>query len=134
MAKIIDLEGVGETYAQKMKMAGILTTNALLEKGATLQGRKQIAEATGISDSLILQWVNHVDLYRIKGIGSEYADLFEAAGVDTVVELAQRNAANLIQKLVEVNKVKELVRRLPTENQVHDWVAQAKQLPRKITY
>jgi predicted flap endonuclease-1-like 5' DNA nuclease len=134
MAKIIDLEGVGETYAQKMKMAGILTTNALLDKGATPQGRKQIAEATGISDSLILQWVNHADLYRIKGIGSEYADLFEAAGVDTVVELAQRNAANLFQKLSEVNKVKKLVRRLPTENQVHDWVAQAKQLPRKVTY
>jgi predicted flap endonuclease-1-like 5' DNA nuclease len=134
MAKIIDLEGVGETYAQKMKMAGILTTNALLDKGATPQGRKQIAEATGISDSLILQWVNHADIYRIKGIGSEYADLFEAAGVDTVVELAQRNAANLFQKLSEVNKVKKLVRRLPTENQVHDWVAQAKQLPRKVTY
>jgi predicted flap endonuclease-1-like 5' DNA nuclease len=134
MAKIIDLEGVGETYAQKMKMAGILTTNALLDTGATPQGRKQIAEATGISDSLILQWVNHADLYRIKGIGSEYADLFEAAGVDTVVELAQRNAANLFQKLSEVNKVKKLVRRLPTENQVHDWVAQAKQLPRKVTY
>jgi predicted flap endonuclease-1-like 5' DNA nuclease len=134
MAKIIDLEGVGETYAQKLKMAGIRTTNALLEKGATPQGRKQIAEAADISDSLILQWVNHVDLYRIKGIGSEYADLFEAAGVDTVVELAQRNPVNLFQKLMEVNAAKKLVRRLPTEVQVQDWVAQAKKLPRKVTY
>jgi predicted flap endonuclease-1-like 5' DNA nuclease len=115
-------------------MAGIRTTNALLEKGATPQGRKQIAEAADISDSLILQWVNHVDLYRIKGIGSEYADLFEAAGVDTVVELAQRNPVNLFQKLMEVNAAKKLVRRLPTEVQVQDWVAQAKKLPRKVTY
>jgi predicted flap endonuclease-1-like 5' DNA nuclease len=134
MAKIADLEGVGEAYAQKLKMTGIRTTNGLLGKGATPQGRKKIAATTGISDSLILQWVNHIDLYRIKGIKSEYADLFEAAGVDTVVELAQRNPANLFQKIAEVNMVKELVRRLPTEKQVQDWIAKAKQLPRKVTY
>jgi predicted flap endonuclease-1-like 5' DNA nuclease len=134
MAKIADLEGVGEAYAQKLKMTGIRTTNGLLGKGATPQGRKKIADTTGISDSLILQWVNHIDLYRIKGIKSEYADLFEAAGVDTVVELAQRNPANLFQKIAEVNMVKELVRRLPTEKQVQDWIAKAKQLPRKVTY
>ena len=83
---------------------------------------------------MILEWVNHVDLYRIKGVGSEYSDLLEAAGVDTIPELAQRKAANLIQKMIEVNKAKKLVRQLPVEKQVADWIEQAKKLPRVITY
>jgi predicted flap endonuclease-1-like 5' DNA nuclease len=134
MAKIIDIEGVGVVYAQKLKGIGIATTNALLEKGATPKGRKEIAEKSGISDSLILEWVNHVDLYRIRGVASEYSDLLEEAGVDTVRELAQRNAEHLFQKIAAVNQQKKLVRRIPTQKQVHDWIEQAKRLPGAITY
>jgi predicted flap endonuclease-1-like 5' DNA nuclease len=134
MAKLEEIEGVGEFYAQKLREAGIATTQALLEKGASPQGREEIAEKTGISGKLILEWVNHVDLFRIKGVGEEYSDLLEEAGVDTVPELAQRNAENLYQKLVAVNQEKRLVRRLPTQAQVSDWIEQAKRLPRVITY
>jgi predicted flap endonuclease-1-like 5' DNA nuclease len=134
MAKLTEIEGVGEIYAQKLQEAGIGTTQALLEKGASPQGRQEIAGKTGISETLILQWVNHVDLFRIKGVGEEYADLLEAAGVDTVPELAQRNPENLYQKLVAVNQEKRLVRQLPTQAQVSAWIEQAKQLPRVITY
>jgi len=134
MAKLTEIEGVGEVYAQKLQEAGIRTTQALLEKGASPQGRKEIAEKTGISETLILEWVNHVDLFRIKGVGEEYADLLEAAGVDTVPELAQRNPENLYPKLVAVNQEKKLVRQLPTQARVSDWVEQAKRLPRVITY
>ena len=105
-----------------------------MEKGSTPKGRKELSEASGISGKLILEWVNHVDLFRIKGVFEEYADLLEEAGVDTVPELAQRNAQNLYAKLVEVNKAKELVRRLPAQSQVSDWIEQAKALPRVITY
>lgn len=134
MANLVKVEGIGEGYAQKLAEAGISTTQALLAKGASPQGRKEIAEKTGITQKLILRWVNHVDLFRVKGVGEEYADLLEAAGVDTVPELGQRNPGSLYQKLVEVNQEKKLVRQLPSEIQVEDWVEQAKQLPRKITY
>ena len=134
MAKLSKVEGIGEAYAQKLQAAGVATTEALLEKGATPQGRQEIAEATGISAKLILRWVNHVDLFRISGVGEQYADLLEAAGVDTVPELAQRNAENLYQKLLAVNEEKKLVRRPPTQAQVGGWIEQAKQLPRVITY
>lgn len=134
MVNLVKVEGIGEIYAQKLAEAGISTTQALLTKGASPQGRKEIAEKTGISGKLILRWVNHVDLFRVKGVSEEYADLLEVAGVDTVPELSQRNPGNLYQKLVEVNLEKKLVRRLPSEIQVKDWVEQAKQLPRKITY
>jgi predicted flap endonuclease-1-like 5' DNA nuclease len=134
MAKLMKVEGIGEAYAQKLREAGIRTTQALLEKGASPQGRKEVAEKTDISEELILEWVNHADLFRIKGVGEEYSDLLEEAGVDTVPELAQRNPENLHQKLVAVNQEKELVRQLPTQAQVSDWVAQAKRLPRIITY
>ncbi|NOZ56449.1 MAG: DUF4332 domain-containing protein [Calditrichaeota bacterium] len=134
MAALTQVEGIGETYAEKLKAAGIATTDQLLEKGATRAGRKEIAEKAGITETLVLKWVNHVDLFRIKGVGEEYADLLEAAGVDTVPELAQRNPQNLYDKLVEVNNAKKLVRQLPTLKQVEDWVAQAKELPRVIQY
>ncbi|MDH4138435.1 MAG: DUF4332 domain-containing protein [Anaerolineae bacterium] len=134
MAKLTKVEGIGEVYAQKLREATIATTQALLERGASPQGRKEIAEKTDISEKLILEWVNHVDLFRIKGVGEEYSDLLEAAGVDTVPELAQRNPEHLYQKLVAVNQEKELVRRLPNQAQVSDWVEQAKRLPRVITY
>jgi predicted flap endonuclease-1-like 5' DNA nuclease len=106
----------------------------LLEVGSTKEGRADLAESTDISEKLILTWVNHADLARIKGIRGEYAELLEAAGVDTVPELAQRNAENLYAKIVEVNGSKKLVRKLPTAKQVADWVNQAKALPRVVTY
>ena len=134
MTKLIDLEGDGEVYAQKLQAVGIDTVEELLEKGALPKGRTEIAEKSGVSGSFILRWVNHADLFRIKGVGEEYADLLELAGVDTVPELAQRNADNLHKKLVEVNEEKQVVRRLPTRDQVAGWVTQAKALPRVITY
>ena len=134
MAKIVDVEGIGPVFAKKLMDAGVNTTGKLLKVGATAKGRAELEAQTGISHSLVLEWVNHVDLYRIKGVGQEYSDLLEEAGVDTVPELAQRNAENLHAKLVEVNGMKKLVRQLPSDRQVADWVAQAKALPRVIQY
>ncbi len=134
MVKIIDVEGIGSKYTEKLQKVGLKTTDALLRAGSTPKGRKELAEKTGIGDALILKWVNHADLYRIKGVGSEYSELLEAAGVDTIPELAQRKAANLIRQIVEVNAAKKLVRKLPVEKQVADWIEQAKKLPRVITY
>lgn len=134
MASIKEIEGIGAAFAAKLKEAGITTTEQLLDKGAAPKGREELAASTGASAKLILEWVNHIDLERIKGIGWEYADLLEAAGVDTVPELAQRNADNLHTKLSEVNTAKALVRRLPTADQVNVWVEEAKTLPRIITY
>ena len=131
---IADIEGIGPVYAEKLAAAGVKTTDALLERGATSKGREELETATGIGHALILKWVNRADLYRIKGIGSEYSDLLEVAGVDTVPELAQRNAANLTETLAEANAARNLVRRLPTLEEVTDWVAQAKQLPRVVQY
>jgi ribosomal protein L31 len=131
---LIDIEGIGEVYARRLKDAGIPTPEALLQQGSTPKGRQEIAEKTGISGKLILEWINHVDLSRVKGIGSEWADLLEAAGVDTVPELAQRSAENLHARLIEVNQQKKLVRQLPTLSLVEGWIEQAKQLPRAITY
>jgi predicted flap endonuclease-1-like 5' DNA nuclease len=134
MAKIIDVEGIGKVYAEKLANAGFTTVEALLKAGASPKGREALAEKTGISGKLILEWVNLADLFRIKGIGEEYSDLLEEAGVDTVPELAQRNAENLYAKLVETNDAKKLVRRLPAQSQVADWIEQAKALPRVVTY
>jgi predicted flap endonuclease-1-like 5' DNA nuclease len=128
------VEGIGPVYAEKLRTIGVLTVLDLLRRGATRKGRAELAELSGITGKLILRWVNHADLYRIKGVGSEYADLLEAAGVDTVVELAQRNPANLLPRMVEVNEAKHLVRRIPVQSQVDDWVAQAKTLPRMVQY
>jgi len=134
MAKLEYVEGIGEVYAEKLRTAGITSTEKLLKEGATPKGRKDIAEKAGVSEKLVLEWVNHVDLFRVKGVGQEYADLLEEAGVDTIPELAQRNPENLYQKVVEVNEAKKLVRALPSQKQVTDWVEQAKQLPRMINY
>lgn len=134
MASLIKIEGIGEKYATQLKMVGISTTESLLDRGHTPKGRKEIADKSGISKKLILEWVNLADLFRIKGVGEEYSDLLEEAGVDTVVELAKRVPANLYSSLVEVNKKKKLVRKLPTANQVSDWVKQAKKLPRIVEY
>lgn len=134
MTKLLKIEGVGEVYAGKLKAAGIKTAEALLEKGTTPAERKAIADKSGIGDGLILDWINHLDLCRVKGIGEEYSQLLESAGVDTIPELAQRNPENLYKKLVAVNEEKQLVRKLPVEAQVSNWIEQAKCLPRKINY
>ena len=134
MTSTILIEGIGETYARQLKMIGISTTEALLERGSTPNGRDEIAEKSGISGKLVLEWVNRADLFRIKGVGEEYSDLLENAGVDTVVELAQRKPENLYEKMVSVNQAKKLVRKLPTLEQVKSWVEQAKKLPRVVTY
>jgi predicted flap endonuclease-1-like 5' DNA nuclease len=132
--RIIDIEGIGPVYAEKLAQAGIQTTEDLLKKGASPKGRQEIEAATGIGHALILEWVNLADLYRIKGIGSEYSDLLEEAGVDTVVELAGRVADNLHKKMEEVNKAKNLVNKMPSIEQVRDWIDQAKKLPRVVSY
>jgi predicted flap endonuclease-1-like 5' DNA nuclease len=134
VANLEDVEGIGPAYAAKLAEAGLTTTDDLLEAGGTATGRDSVAEKTGISSSLILEWVNHVDLYRINGVGSEYADLLEEAGVDSVVELANRNAANLHAKLAEVNDAKNLVRSLPSESQVAGWIDEAKTMERAVHY
>ena len=130
MAKIIQIEGIGETYAQKLREFGITTTEDLLQKVASPQGMEQIAEQAGISQNLILEWVNHADLIRVKGVGGQYADLLESAGVDSVAELAHRSPENLFLKMAEVNESRRLVRRLPSESLVVDWIVQAQNLPR----
>ncbi|MBN1629714.1 MAG: DUF4332 domain-containing protein [Thermoleophilia bacterium] len=134
MAKVKEIEGIGPAYAEKLSAAGLTTTEALLEAGATPKGRAGVAAKTGISDKLILRWVNMSDLFRIKGVGEQFSDLLEAAGVDTVAELAQRKAENLQAKMVEVNAEKKLVRRVPTLAEATSWVDQAKGLPRMVKY
>jgi predicted flap endonuclease-1-like 5' DNA nuclease len=134
MAKLEDIEGVGRAYARKLKKAGVRSTASLLKKGATPKGRRDIVRKSGLSHAKILRWVNHVDLFRVKGVGSEYADLLEAAGVDTIPELAQRKAGRLYQTLAELNRTKKLVRKLPGQRQVAGWINQAKKLPRRVDY
>jgi predicted flap endonuclease-1-like 5' DNA nuclease len=132
--KIEDVEGIGKAYAVKLVKAGVKTTDELLARGAKQKGRDELEKATGISHGKILEWVNHVDLYRIDGVGSEYSDLLEEAGVDSPVELAHRVAANLAAKLEEINKTKKLVRRVPGEKVVQGWIDQAKKLPKLVEH
>ncbi len=134
MSKLSDIEGIGEVYASKLEAAGVTSLENLLEKCAQKSGRKEVAEASGLSEKQILNWANRADLARVKGVSTQYADLLEFAGVDTVPELAQRNAENLAAKMAEVNEEKNLVRQVPSAKQVEDWVAQAKELPRAIHY
>ncbi len=128
------IEGIGPAMAEKLQNAGVRTVASLLKKGATPKGRKEIAEKSGISDAQILKWVNMADLFRIKGVASQYAELLEAAGVDTVKELAMRNPVNLRKAMEEVNSQKRLVRALPSPDAVASWVQQAKNLPRAVSY
>ena len=132
--RIADIEGIGPVYAGQLAKIGIRSTDALLKKGATSKGRQEIAAASGIGHKLILEWVNLADLYRIKGVGSEYSDLLEEAGVDTVVELAKRDADHLTAKMEEVNQKKNLVNKLPGRKVVSKWIRQAKKLPRVVSY
>lgn len=129
MAGIVKIEGIGDTYAAKLKELGVHTKKALLEKGASRKGRADLAAKSGIPEKLILGWVNRADLFRVKGIGTQYADLLEKSGVDTVVELGKRKPDNLFSKMKDVNAEMKLVRQLPTLKKVQDWVEQAKALP-----
>ncbi|EFO29007.1 molybdenum cofactor biosynthesis protein [Roseibium sp. TrichSKD4] len=131
---IIEIEGIGPTYAEKLNASGIKTTDAYLERAKDPKGRKALAEETGIDDKRILKWANMADLMRIKGVGEEYSELLEAAGVDTVKELKHRKPENLAAKMAEVNEEKKLVRQVPSETQVVKWVDQAKELPPMMTY
>ncbi len=134
MAKLSDIEGIGATYEAKLKEIGIGSLEKLLEAGAKPSGRANIAKESGISPKLILTWVNKADLARVKGISSQYADLLEFANVNTIPQLATRNAANLTAKMEAVNAERKLVRKVPVLSQVEGWIAQAKELPRILTY
>ena len=134
MSNIVAIEGVGEVNAKKLKKAGINTVEKLLNRGASPKGRKEIAQKTGIGEKVILKWVNFADLFRVKGISTQYSELLEAAGVDTIVELSKRVPKNLFKKMEKVNDEKKLVRRTPALAEVNRWVVQAKKLPRVINY
>ena len=132
--RIQDVEGIGPKYAEVLKQAGIDTTAKLLEAGADKKGRKALADKTSISESSILKWVNMCDLFRIKGVAGQFAELLEGAGVDTVKELRNRNAENLAEKVAEVNKAKHLCKATPGVKTVSQWIDQAKLLAPMVTY
>ena len=132
---IEDVEGIGPVHAASLRAAGVSTTESLLERGATAPGRADLADVSGVTPTLILEWVNHVDLMRIDGVGSEYSDLLEAAGVDSPAELAQRNAANLAQTFQELDAARpNWIRSIPSVTTVEGWIAQAKTLPKIVTH
>ncbi len=132
--KIAEIEGIEDNYAEKLQAVEIKTTEDLLKACATPVGRKKIAEETGISGKLILKWTNHADLFRIKGVAGQFAELLEAAGVDTVKEFRHRVAANLQPKMVEVNDAKNLCNRVPSVSELEKMIEQAKELEPIITY
>jgi predicted flap endonuclease-1-like 5' DNA nuclease len=132
--KLVDVEGIGPANAAKLEQAGVATPEDLLEKGGTRAGRERLAEATGLSAAHLLKWVNRVDLSRVKGVNTQYADLLEAAGVDTPKELARRNAEHLHAQLSSVNASKKLVRELPHMSQLAKWIDEAKALPARVEY
>jgi len=134
MTKLAKIEGIGQVFSGKLEAVGISTLEELLATASTPKGRQDLAAKSDISEKLILEWANRADLFRIKGIGEEYSDLLEAAGVDTVPELAQRNADNLYAALKSTNAAKKLVRKLPSRDQIADWIDQAGKLPRVMTY
>lgn len=131
---LTSIQGIAEATEAKLKTAGVTNVDELLEKGATPKGRAELAEKSGVSEPQILKFVNYADLFRIKGIAGQTAELLEAAGVNTVAELGQRNAANLTAKLKEVNDAKNLTGRVPAEKQVGEWIEAAKTLPKKVSY
>ena len=132
--KIIDIQGIGPVYAEKLIAVGIETVDQLLEKGCCPKGRKELEDKTGIRGDLILTWVNHADLFRVKGVGPQFSELLEAAGVDTVKELRNRNAANLAAKMLEINEAKHLCKRTPVEKEIQKYIDAAKALEPKVTY
>ncbi len=133
---IEQIEGIGPSYGEKLRAAGITTTEKLLEKCGSKKGREELAKETGIAESLILTWTNHADLFRIKGVAGQFAELLEAAGVDTVKEFKLRNAENLHAKLIETNEAggKKIAGRVPSAKEIQEMIDQAKELPPMITY
>jgi predicted flap endonuclease-1-like 5' DNA nuclease len=131
---IEQIEGIGPASAKKLAKAGIRGVATMLKKGATPKGREEIAAASGVSKEVVLTWVNMADLFRVKGISTQYSELLKAAGVDTVKELAQRNPENLHKAMLETNQAKQLVRQTPGLASVQSWVKQAKSLPRAVSY
>ena len=132
--KIEEIEGIGETYGAKLRTAGVATTAQLLKAAGDAKGRRSLAAATSLDESRLLEWVNRADLMRIKGIGTQYSDLLEASGVDTVKELKMRVAANLATKMAEVNAAKKLTRAVPAEKMVAGWIEQAKGLAPAVSH
>jgi predicted flap endonuclease-1-like 5' DNA nuclease len=132
--KIADIEGVGPAYAAKLQAAGVVTTDELLTTGGKRKGREDLAAKTGISEKLILEWTNHADLMRIDGVGSEYSDLLEAAGVDSPAELAQRKAANLATTFAELDAARNTVRRIPSQAVIEGWIAQARKMEKMVEH
>lgn len=132
--KIEDVEGIGPAIGGQLRACGVKDTDGFLAEARTPAGRKALAEKSGLTAKQVLKFANMVDLYRIKGVGSEYAELLEAAGVDTVAELARRNAEQLAKKITELGNAKKLTRRLPNESEIGKWIAQAKELPRALEY
>ncbi len=132
--KIEEIEGIGPVTGEKLRNAGINNTDKLLEAAKTPKQRKALAEASGLQETMVLKFANMADLFRISGVGQEFAQLLEVAGVDTVAELAQRNAENLTAKMEQVNEEKKLTRRTPSLKEVEGWVAQSKELPRVLEY
>lgn len=131
---LTSIKGLGNTYLQRLRDAGIRSLNALLLHARTRKGRQEIATEVGVSDKQVLEWAGRADIQRVLGVGPEYADLLRAAGVETVPELARRNPENLHARILEVNEAKKLVRKAPTVTQVEKWVANAGQLPRVVEY
>ncbi len=134
MGSIDTIDGLSRPEARTLRRAGVRTTEKLLKRAGTRGGRREIASATGVGERRILEWVNRADLMRVKGVGEEYSDLLEAAGVDTCKELRNRNPQSLLMKLTQVNSKKRLVRRLPTEVMVKRWVDHAKELPPAVSH
>lgn len=132
--KIIDMQGIGPAYAKKLNAAGVVTAAALLKKGASAKGRLEIAKAAGVGKHLVLDWVNMADLFRITGIGSQYAELLRKAGVNTVIELSNRVPKHLYAEMQKINQTKNLVNQMPGVGKVEDWIKQAKKLPKVVTY
>lgn len=133
--KIQDVEGIGPEFAAKLKDAGVHTTEALLQRADDRRGREGLSQATGLTEHQLLKWVNHADLMRINGVGSEYADLLEAAGVDSCAELAQRNAANLAQTFQELDAARpNWIRQIPSEATVAAWIAEAQSMEAVVAH
>lgn len=131
---IEDIQGIADVHSHKLRAAGVATSEILLERGGKRAAREKLARDTGINEALILKWVNRADLMRVKGVGAEYSDLLEAAGVDSPAELRHRIPEHLFKKLEEVNATRHLVRRLPTEHEVEEWVMEARALPKTVEH
>jgi predicted flap endonuclease-1-like 5' DNA nuclease len=136
MTALKDIEGIGEATAKRFAEVGVRSVEALLKAGANAAGRKDLADRAGVSADKVLTWVNHADLFRIRGIAGQYSELLEAAGVDTVIELAKRNAKNLTDALAKANAAgrQRIVRAVPSLKRVEGWIEQAKKLTRVVSY